>query len=69
MARRELRSVRTEQPLGGAVVLDDAGAHFEAGGDRYLRLMIQDLGETAAARDVYEHGASNGYWYFGPVTP
>ena len=61
--------MRTEQPLGGAVVLDAGAYRFESGGDRYLKPMVDDLGEAAAARNVFDHGASNGYWYFGPVQP
>jgi hypothetical protein len=69
--RRELRSVRTGQPLGGSVVLGRTGTHrFEGGGGRYLARLIEQLGgEAAAARDVFENGASNGYWYFHPVPP
>lgn len=48
----------------------DAGAYrFEGGGDRYLKPLIEQVGVEAAARDVYENGASNGYWYFADPMP
>lgn len=52
-------------------MLGRTGTHrFEDGGGRYLASLIEQLGsEAAAARDVFENGASNGYWFFYPVPP
>ncbi len=70
MPRRELRSVRTDEPIGGAVEFDAGTYRFTGDGERYLSSLIKGLGSVpAAARDVFEHGASNGYWYFYPVPP
>ena len=70
MSRREIRSVRTDLPVGGAVELSNGVYRFVEGGERYLGGLIERLGSVpAAARDVFDNGASNGYWYFYPVPP
>lgn len=65
--RRELRVVKTEEPVG-AVVRDVAGARLEGNATNILRKQRHQLGDAAVIDDILANGWSNGYVYFAEAT-
>lgn len=65
--RRDLLSLRTDE-VRGAVILDGATARFDGYAIAVFRVAREERGDLAVARDLIEHGWSNGQTlYLGPA--